>query len=808
MPLINSSLPSLVNGVSQQPPSLRLPTQGAAQTNLYPTLVEGNRTRAPSTHVAKMLGTSLGLPYVHTINRDAAERYEVILLNGDLRVFTLGGVERAVSFPDGRAYLTATTPRDSFRAQTIADYTFIVNTSFTVAMDATLSPKRNPEALVNVKSGNYGKTYAITINGTLAASYKTPNGSNSNDVNYVDTVVIADALYNRLINGSYAGPGAGTIAGAGAPGGFSIARYQNAVHIQRTSDTTDFTIAVEDGFNGNAMAVAKNKLQKFTDLPGFGPDGFVVEISGDNNNSFDNYFVKFEKNASADSAGVWRETVKPGVQQQFDATTMPHILVREGDGSFTFKKATFDKRLCGDPASSPDPSFVGLKIADVFFHRDRLGVLAGENVVFTKVGEFFNFFRTTVTAVLDNDPVDVGVEHIKVSILKHAVPLNDLILFSEQTQFKLSAGDLLTPKTASIKVTTEYDCLPNVRPVGAGDAIFFAQGKGSWAAMREFTVDNTSNTNDADDVTVAVPKYVPSDVFKIAASTAEDLLVAVAASTPNILYGYKWYYANRQKVQSAWFKFDLGSDATILSADFIQSDLYLLIERGGETFIEKINMAPGQADPGVSFLTHLDRRFTETSLSGGAYNSAADVTTFTLPFTPPAGKTVSAVVRYRDGYTLLGPGVALEVTDQTGNQISLRGDHRNTPMFLGFAFEHSYSLSPIFYRAATAGSTPRAVTSGRLMLRHIGVVYDRSGSFEVRVTPRGCATYTYWFSGVVVGDSSTPLDSASVQTGIFKVPVMAKNDEVDITVVSTSYLPFGLLSVDWEGSFDANSRRT
>jgi len=219
-------------------------------------------------------------------------------------------------------------------------------------------------------------------------------------------------------------------------------------------------------------------------------------------------------------------------------------------------------------------------------------------------------------------------------------------------------------------------------------------------------------------------------------------------------------------------------------------------------------MAPGQADAGVTFLTHLDRRFTEASLSAVAYNSLLNVTSFTMPYTPPPGVSMFAVVRYSAGYDAISPGVSLEVVDQVGASLTVRGDHRTTPLYIGVLYDQSYTLSTIYYRTAPPGGTSRAVTSGRLMLRYITVVYDRSGSFVVAVTPRGGSTYRYEFSPVVVGDSSTPLDSGSVATGTFKVPVMALNDEVDITISSTSYLPFGLLSVDWEGVYEARSRRT
>ncbi len=45
--LVSDSVPSLINGVSQQPPSLRLPSQVGEQINAHSSEVDGLRKRPP-----------------------------------------------------------------------------------------------------------------------------------------------------------------------------------------------------------------------------------------------------------------------------------------------------------------------------------------------------------------------------------------------------------------------------------------------------------------------------------------------------------------------------------------------------------------------------------------------------------------------------------------------------------------------------------------------------------------------------------------------------------------------------------------
>ena len=58
MALVSKSIPNLINGVSQQPPSLRLPTQGEAQENGLSDVVDGLKKRPPTKFLNKLVKVS------------------------------------------------------------------------------------------------------------------------------------------------------------------------------------------------------------------------------------------------------------------------------------------------------------------------------------------------------------------------------------------------------------------------------------------------------------------------------------------------------------------------------------------------------------------------------------------------------------------------------------------------------------------------------------------------------------------------------------------------------------------------------
>ena len=89
MALINSDIPNLLNGVSQQPATLRLTSQGENQVNGYSSIVDGLVKRLGSEHKFKLSATpASATAYVHWINRDADNRYVVVVESDNTLVGT------------------------------------------------------------------------------------------------------------------------------------------------------------------------------------------------------------------------------------------------------------------------------------------------------------------------------------------------------------------------------------------------------------------------------------------------------------------------------------------------------------------------------------------------------------------------------------------------------------------------------------------------------------------------------------------------------------------------------------------------
>lgn len=135
------NVPSLHNGVSQQPPQMRSPDQSEAQENAWSSLADGLVKRPPTERIAKLANAPAANVHIHSINRDTNERYTVVVSSTGLKVFDEDGAEIAVEAPAGWGYLDGIEDyRTDLTMTSVADYTFIVNRRKTVAQRAVGAP--------------------------------------------------------------------------------------------------------------------------------------------------------------------------------------------------------------------------------------------------------------------------------------------------------------------------------------------------------------------------------------------------------------------------------------------------------------------------------------------------------------------------------------------------------------------------------------------------------------------------------------------------------------------------------------------
>ena len=121
---------------------------------------------------------------------------------------------------------------------------------------------------------------------------------------------------------------------------------------------------------------------------------------------------------------MWEECAEPGITTTFDNTTMPIQLKRANPGTyptinggngttnytngfFRFSYPDWGKRDVGDDLTNGEPSFVGHRIQKMIFFRNRICLLSEENVILSRVNDFYNFWVKTAMAISNADPIDL-----------------------------------------------------------------------------------------------------------------------------------------------------------------------------------------------------------------------------------------------------------------------------------------------------------------------------------------------------------------------------------------------------------------
>lgn len=836
MPLITQSIPNLIGGVSQQAPSIRRVNQCEDMVNAFPSPVEGLVKRPPSIQ-SFMIRNASSTPYSnvteslikpHLINRDIGEKYVVTVhpaasaANCAIEVYSLDGTKQTVYYGSSAKDYLAGASRSTLKLITIADVTFIANTAKVPALAATTTTAINYDriALVYIKQSNTEREYKITVTDSdganpVSAVHKTTTGAQG-------TNHVAGELANDL-NG--AGP-AGFL--------YTATSKDSVVVITRGSD---FKITVEDDYGGQGAILIRESVQRFEDLPPTAPNNHVVRIEGVPESGVDDYYVKFAaEDGQALARGLWSESAAPNLKYLYDYATMPHILIRQSNGTFLFKRAdgttpsspsapvgsnyadfVWTPRLVGDDLTNSAPSFVGVPITNMVLFKNRLGFLSDENIILSETSEFFNFWRSTVLDIPDSDPIDVASSSPKIAKLKSGIVFNsELFLFTDSSQLVLRGGEILSPKSVALLPVGDYESYADIQPVSSGLSIFFGYNRGGgYTGVREMVPDpQIDGTYLVNNVSEYIPSYIRGKASHITATTQDDMAAVVCNDN---LYMYKFTKTAEGILQAAWFRYvfpDQGpagpSLAKVLWAEFIDSELYVLLARGNSSIpvMERVRIGVRLTDedeaPKTSWVTHLDGR--QYMIAGdGTYNPATGRTTWTLakPYSYLAGTTA---VYTKEGTSLMvAGGTGYSLASDTAGTVSVVGDYSSRSVWIGYKYEMVYQFSQFWLQGSVASQRSQAaLQSGRYQLKNLSVVYEDTSFFKITVTD-GENTYEYPYSGVVL--ASSQLDGILVARGTFRVPVYGRNLTTTVYIRNDSALPCKILSAEVEGDYVDRARR-
>jgi hypothetical protein len=808
--------------------------QGAADVGYQIILDHNDDGAAPPTQAAFSFSV---VKYTTRERRVGAKNYW--RLNGNTATITAGGTgyttDREISCILRDPYSGAT------RKLSTSNGTLIVETGANGALTSVkTSLSINHTLFSNVRGNTPPPTEQITppndpnySSTKITASYSS-HTTNKLPVNGVDTYgqavaknstdLIAEKLKDALIASSVVVAAEGTTLNSNHR--FIASREGNMIKIRVRGDigivnsTFTYSITTNDSLANNGLQAIKEQVNSITDLPLVAFNNTKVKISGDEA-SEDDYYVEFETTNGANfGEGYWKETIGFDVLKSLDPETLPHVLkqVQYGDGGstpdiFFFGHVQIEERLVGDDLSNPFPSFFQRRIENMFFFKNRLGFLSEDRVIMTEYGIgkelfgqlYYNFGKTTVQVLVDTDPIDVTVATDRSTDLKSAATFQDkLILFSDHTQFVLGGETQLTPRTISIVPVTNYDISSSVNPVTVGDAVYFATNQETSMTVREFILNEVTDTYTAFDVTAQVPNYIPTNVSYLAGTGTSSILAVASKSNRKELYIYKFLVVDSKKVLSSWSKFTFKHDIAAIA--FEKDRLDIIFTHNGGTYNGVMDFDPTSKPSNHPFVPLLD------CVVEKDYNATSG--SVTLPFTASGLSASDFDVVSIDGsgeVTNLHTGnTKCTVANLSSTAISASSNDGNpAKCYIGMKYDMEYEFSEVIMKVESShGDTP---TNVPYKIRNISLYYtnvkgtedkdDGHNIFDLKVTaPRigdfSSDTKNYGFD--------TTLDPSD---GFFKVPIYLDGNDVKLKLEHKSGYPVNFQNAEIEAITYARAKR-
>ena len=792
MATVSQKIPNLLGGVSQQPDSLKLPGQSRQCTNALPDPTYGLLKRPGLKLVSSLTGaTSNGRWF--SIFRDANEKYiGQFATDGTLRVWdAITGAAKTVNTIATAAmnYIASVSVAD-FEMLQVSDYNFVLNRSKIVQTLTTLSAAQVPTAWVSVNQVGYGVVFNLKLDGT-SYTYTSPATSGAAP----SVGLITSSLISAV--------GSTT---------FTLTAYGNGIAITK-NDGGDFTIDANGGLSGNAMVAFKGSVNSVADLPLSCKEGFLFKVANLENASSDDYYVKFKVSGTgAGGAGIWEETIAPGIKTTIDPTTMPHVIIREANGTFTFRaldKASvpsdsslyWKERQVGDDTSNPFPTCIGNTITGISFFRNRLVLLSEQNVICSQPGDFFNLFVNSAITITAADAIDISCGSLKPVIIKYALAISTgLLLFSEFAQFVLyTDSDLFSASTASIKLLSNFTADSNIRPVETGTSIIFADNNQGYAAVTEMLVQSVDNRPQTSDISRTTPNFVPADIRSLIASPSAFMVSFSADTSSNKLFIFKYFNNGSSRVLASWFDWTLPGSCMLQAFD--HDKLYLVTQQQNGYCLSTVTVlsdVSGTAvnSSGIAYEYRLDLFDASPTKT---YVSATDTTKvyYKTGVNDSTLQPLAIVDRTNDKGQVY---ILTTQTDGSGTYVTLPGNVTTATVTLGYAFTFTLTLPRFYVKQGLSDGSMRADVVNIPRVQRLTIESADTGPFTVSVAALGKPTKTLEYPQVV---ANSYLANAHPLPRIIRnvIPVMSKGTDVDITLTSSTPFPLSFVSMTWQGMY-------
>ncbi|QHJ80534.1 MAG: hypothetical protein [Bacteriophage sp.] len=772
----DGAIKSLMQGVSQQVPRERLDGQVSVQLNRLSDVVNGNRRRPGARYMATLPTTSQYDNKVFATYVDVGDAANHVIVNTETgQLLVLSEDFTTTLHSSTQTYLQASSS-NAIRTATLRGDLYLANTEKRPATVHGATAQQDPAktGFYFVRVPAFSKDYDVTVSnssGTYTYTYRTPSGSGTDDADKAKPSYIISQL-RTLINADT------------ATHHVTATIYDAYMYLSSTTGTLSVTTnagaTYATGSNQSRVAIT-------SDLPArlsTSADGVLCAVG-----TTPRTFTWYEYEAST---AVWKEAGEYGSPTGFQ--NMPIKLTL--DGTYTVSVPAYEGRLAGSDETNEDPGFIEHGLTGFGAYQGRLVILAGPEVCMSAAGKPERWYRSTVTSLLGDDPINIFSGAATTTNFSHCTQFNkDLLLFSRSCQAVIPSSNVaITPQTAQIVITSQYTTDTLASPTVVGRSVLYPMPRTeSFAGILEMIPSNTTDSQyTSNDVTAHIPRYIPGSIRSITASTTSNSSVFLCTGDNLSVFIQDYLWSGDEKVQSAWHQWSVPYP--IVCAWFVRDRVYLGMRNGTSIVVGTV-----EPQAGTTYQTYV-RPFSDLFSLVQVVNG-----TFTLPVHLRNAYSANAelLLTFADG-SMGGMWAGIDSVNTSTWQVNTVRNVPNGNYFIGLRYMSVLAPTPPLVR----DSNGVVIGTSRSLLVRYELTLKDSGEFHAVITDSSRTLTDGTYSSLVYSNVELmPNEPTDASLGRAIIPVRAQAQDTVATFESNTDTDLCILDIEYVLQYRARRKR-
>lgn len=863
MAKLSGSYESVVRGVSEQAAQNRRSGQHFAQVNMISDPVRGLARRHGSFLQDEV--QLAGIPYTEfsSLVEDTANHRTISFYVGpveyDLIVRTRGysgsagqasfawcfnksaGEFIPIVYSPGDETLDLLVSGGVSAATNVGRYLYLAGNSIVPSVARTdnwASVENTRKIAATVQLGAYSRRFSVTLRRedgtTVTGEYTTPSSSyggvlDTSDIPlYLPDGETLNPLYQKQINdrvnayNSAVTQWIGTAAAAITPANIAQKIAEDFVSKGVTAATSEGgTFIIDDpqfvgatgsdGGDGSLLVVVGSDVDNIDLVNTFHWVGKVVRIPSENVNGNAVYLkaVAKDEQSTGWASVMWRETAGYTVQPStvFVMATVEQGILYIASSASRLSDLTgvavpdYKANTVGDDISSPVPEFFGKRIDYLGVFQDRLIIGCGATLLFSRPGDYLNWFRKSVTTVSDDDPWEgfaLGTEDdtIQWSTLYD----RNLLLYGGRFQYIVSGRQPLTPSNASIVVAAAFEDAVDAPPQTTGNFVIYGKFSGrpgsEVASVHQVQAGLIADSPESYNISQQLDTYLSGKPHEIVTLTAPNMVLLRTNRERNRVYTYSYLDdPSEGRMFDSWSYWEWSDHVgQIVGLSRDSGDVIVYTVKRGRAADNSLRIWVA-AEKFVRDTTLSDYPYLDSLRPADQYSGDSEYSYLN----PVRGPTEGCSVAIEKGSTSQFIGQALSSFDSFSS---------NYPDHMGRAWvgaDYPAYVTPTNPYAKDRNGQP--ILMGRLTLNSVKVAVSDTGGMEGLVTRGRVERQVLDFSGRLIGDPYNLIGQQPIVTTTLSLIIGGEVRECSYTLRAKTWLPLTITSIDWTGQLFFNTRR-